>query len=48
MLKTCKRKTEDDEFYTLYKDAEKGLSIYDLENKKIICPCDRDTSNIYI
>ena len=46
-LKTCKRKTNDDEFYTIYKDVVRELHKYDLRNKKIICPCDSKESNIY-
>lgn len=46
-LKTCKRKTQDDEFYTLYKDAVRELHKYDFRGKKIICPCDTKESNIY-
>ena len=46
-LATCRRKTDDDEFYTLYKDARKGLSPFDLRGKRIICPCDTEESNIY-
>lgn len=46
-LKTCKRKTQDDEFYTLYKDAVRELHKYDFRGKKIICPCDTKDSNIY-
>ncbi len=46
-LKTCKRKTLDDEFYTMYKDVVRELHKYDLRNKKIICPCDNKESNIY-
>ena len=46
-IKTCKRKTKDDEFYTMYKDAVRELHKYDLRNKKIICPCDNKESNIY-
>lgn len=47
-LKTCKRKTLDDEFYTMYRDCVRELHKYDLRNKKIICPCDNKNSNIYI
>ena len=47
MLKTCRRKTLDDEFYTMYKDCVRELHKYDLRGKKIICPCDNKTSNIY-
>lgn len=46
-LKTCKRKTEDDEFYTMYKDCVRELHKYDLREYKIICPCDTKDSNIY-
>lgn len=46
-LKTCKRKTKDDEFYTMYKDVVRELHKYDLRGKKIICPCDDKNSNIY-
>lgn len=46
-LKTCRRKTKDDEFYTMYKDAVRELHKYDLRGKKIICPCDNKESNIY-
>lgn len=46
-LKTCKRKIQDDEFYTMYKDAVRELHKYDLRGKKIICPCDTKESNIY-
>lgn len=46
-LKTCKRKTFDDEFYTMYKDVVRELHKYDLRNKKIICPCDNKESNVY-
>lgn len=46
-IKTCKRKTMDDEFYTMYKDCVRELHKYDLRNKKIICPCDDKNSNIY-
>lgn len=46
-IKTCKRKTLDDEFYTMYKDCVRELHKYDLRNKKIICPCDNKKSNIY-
>lgn len=46
-IKTCKRKTLDDEFYTMYKDVVRELHKYDLRNKKIICPCDNKESNIY-
>ena len=46
-LKTCKRKTFDDEFYTMYKDVVRELHKYDLRGKKIICPCDNKDSNIY-
>lgn len=46
-LKTCRRKTFDDEFYTMYKDVVRELHKYDLRNKKIICPCDNKESNVY-
>ena len=46
-IKTCKRKTLDDEFYTMYKDCVRELHKYDLRGKKIICPCDNKNSNIY-
>lgn len=46
-LKTCKRKTEDDEFFTMYKDCVRELHKYDFRGKKIICPCDNRESNIY-
>lgn len=46
-IKTCKRKTKDDEFYTMYKDVVRELHKYDLRGKKIICPCDNKESNIY-
>lgn len=46
-LKTCKRKTNDDEFFTIYKDCVRELHKYDLRGKKIICPCDNKDSNIY-
>lgn len=46
-LKTCRRKTLDDEFFTMYKDCVRELHKYDLRNKKIICPCDNKDSNIY-
>ena len=46
-LKTCRRKTTDDEFYTMYKDCVRELHKYDLRGKKIICPCDTRGSNIY-
>lgn len=46
-IKTCRRKTLDDEFFTMYKDAVRELHKYDLRNKKIICPCDDKNSNIY-
>lgn len=46
-IKTCKRKTDDDEFYTIYKDIVRELHKYDLRGKKIICPCDDKNSNIY-
>lgn len=47
-LKTCARKTMDDEFYTLYRDCVRELHKYDLRDKRIICPCDTKQSNIYI
>ena len=46
-LKTCKRKTLDDEFYTQMKDCVRELHKYDLRDRKIICPCDTKDSNIY-
>lgn len=46
-IKTCRRKAQDDEFYTMYKDVVRELHKYDLRNKKIICPCDDKNSNIY-
>ena len=46
-LKTCKRKTLDDEFYTLYKDVKKQFDDYDLSCFNIICPCDSSNSQIY-
>lgn len=46
-LKTCRRKTLDDEFYTMYKDCVRELHKYDLRGKRIICPCDNKESNIY-
>ena len=46
-LKTCKRKTLDDEFYTLYKDVKKQFDNYDLSSFNIICPCDSSDSQIY-
>lgn len=46
-LSTSKRKTSDDEFYTMYKDCVRELHKYDLRGKKIICPCDTPDSNIY-
>ena len=46
-LKTCKRKIQDDEFFTMYKDCVRELHKYDLRGKKIICPCDDKNSNIY-
>lgn len=46
-IKTCARKTLDDEFYTMYKDCVKELHKYDLRGKKIICPCDTKESQIY-
>lgn len=46
-IKTCRRKTEDDDFFTMYKDAVRELHKYDLRGKKIICPCDDKNSNIY-
>ena len=46
-LKTCKRKTMDDEFFTMYKDVVRELHKYDLRGKNIICPCDNKNSNIY-
>ncbi|MBP3708340.1 MAG: hypothetical protein J6J36_07090 [Clostridia bacterium] len=46
-IKTSKRKTFDDEFFTMYKDVVRELHKYDLRGKKIICPCDTRESNIY-
>lgn len=46
-IKTCKRKIQDDEFYTMYKDCVRELHKYDLRGRKIICPCDTRESNIY-
>lgn len=46
-IKTCRRKTQDDEFFTMYKDVVRELHKYDLRGKKIICPCDNRNSNIY-
>lgn len=46
-LKTCVRKSQDDEYYTRYRDCVKELHKYDLRGKKIICPCDTKNSNIY-
>ena len=46
-IKTCARKTLDDEFYTMYKDCVRELHKYDLRGKKIICPCGTKESNIY-
>lgn len=46
-IKTCKRKSQDDEYYTTYKDCVRELHKYDLRGKKIICPCDTKESNIY-
>lgn len=46
-IKTCKRKSQDDEYYTMYKDCVRELHKYDLRNRKIICPCDTKESNIY-
>lgn len=46
-IKTCRRKTDDDEFYTMYKDVVRELHKYDFRGKKIICPCDTKESNIY-
>lgn len=34
-IKTCKRKTLDDEFYTMYKDCVRELHKYDLRGKKL-------------
>lgn len=47
-IKTCKRKTQDDEFFTMYKDVVRELHKYDLRGRKIICPCDNKNSNIYL
>ena len=46
-LADSRRKTDDDEFYTTYKDAVRELHKWDLRGKKIICPCDTPESNIY-
>lgn len=46
-IKTCIRKTQDDEFYTRYEDAVRELHKYDFRGRKIICPCDTKDSNIY-
>ena len=46
-IKTCKRKIQDDEFYTQMKDCIRELHKYDLRGKKIICPCDTKDSKIY-
>jgi hypothetical protein len=46
-LKTIKRKTLDDEFYTMYKDVVRELHKYDLRGRKIICPYDSKESNVY-
>lgn len=46
-LKTCRRVTKDDEFYTRYEDVVRELHKYDLRERKIICPCDTKKSNIY-
>lgn len=46
-IKTCRRKTLDDEFFTMYKDCVRELHKYDFRSKKIICPCDNRNSNIY-
>lgn len=46
-IKTCRRKTMDDEFFTMMKDAIRELHKYDLRGKKIICPFDTKESNIY-
>ena len=46
-IKTCRRKTLDDEFYTMYEDVVRELHKYDFRGKKIICPCDDKKSNIY-
>jgi hypothetical protein len=46
-LKTCRRKTMDDEFFTMYKDCVRELHKYDLRGKRIICNCDNKESNIY-
>lgn len=37
-IKTCKRKTLDDEFYTMYKDCVRELHKYDLRGKKNYLP----------
>lgn len=46
-IKTSKRKTRDDEFFTMYKDVVRELHKYDFRGRKIICPCDTKESNIY-
>lgn len=46
-IKTCKRKTNDDEFYTTIRDTVRELHKYNLRGKKIICPCDTKDSKIY-
>ena len=46
-IKTCKRKTMDDDFFTMYKDCVRELHKYDLRGRKIICPCDTPDSKIY-
>lgn len=46
-IKTCKRKTKDDEFFTMYKDVVRELHKYDFRGRRIICPCDTKESNIY-
>lgn len=46
-LRTCKRKTKDDEFYTQYRDVVRELHKYDLRKYNIICCCDNKKSNIY-
>ncbi len=39
-------KAKDDEFYTLYEDISKEVSLYkeQLKSKRILCPCDWDES----
>ena len=46
-LKTCKRKTKDDEFYTRLEDIEDELGHYidKFHNKVILCNCDDPTKS---